>query len=121
MRTPLREKAYRRGLWAETLAILYLMCKGYRPVARRYKTKYGEIDVVAVRGRTLAFIEVKARPSRTEGLEAITPKAQQRILQAAQHFAQRRKAYQNYVWRFDALVVSPRAMPYHVKDAWRVS
>jgi putative endonuclease len=112
---------YHKGVWAEWVAALYLMCKGYRIVARRYKTRYGEVDLIARRLGVVAFVEVKARPTRTVGLEAITPKSQQRILNAATAFVQRHPVYQNYVWRFDALVVSPRALPYHMTDAWRAS
>lgn len=116
-----RIAGYKKGRWAEMIAALYLICKAYRILAWRYKTKYGEVDLVAVRGRTLVFIEVKARMTRGEGLEAITPKSQQRILQAAQHFVQRHKRYADYSWRFDAIVVNPRALPYHMPDAWRMS
>ncbi len=116
-----RKHSYKRGLWAELVGIVYLMCKGYRPLAWRYKTRHGEIDAILVRGRTVVFVEVKARSLRDEGLLAITPKAQHRILQAAQQFIQRHKRYQNYTYRFDALVVSPRTLPYHMPDAWRSS
>lgn len=112
---------YKKGIWAEIIAALYLTLKGYRILVRRYKTRYGEIDLVARRGRYIVFIEVKARPNRQIGLEAITPKSQQRILNAATAFVQRHPIYQNYVWRFDAMVVSPRALPYHITDAWRAS
>jgi putative endonuclease len=100
-------------------AAIYLMCKGYRILAWRYKTKSGEVDLVAVRGGTVLFVEVKARADRTTGLEAVTPKAQARILRAAEHFMQRRPRYKNYVWRFDAVIVTSRRLPYHLKDAWR--
>ena len=56
-----RVRAYRSGVFAETLAALLLRLKGHRVVARRYKTPVGEIDLVALKGKRLAFIEVKRR------------------------------------------------------------
>lgn len=110
---------YKRGRAAEIAAALYLMCKGYRILSWRYKTKHGEVDLIAKRGRVVAFVEVKARGGHAEGLEAVTPKAQVRILRAAEHYMQRHPTFQNYVWRFDAVVVTSRRLPYHLTDAWR--
>ena len=59
-----RVKAYRRGLFAETVAALLLRLKGYAIVARRYKTPVGEIDLVALKGKRLAFVEVKRRKTK---------------------------------------------------------
>ena len=56
-----RTRAYRHGLFAETVAALLLRLKGHRIVARRYKTPVGEIDLVALKGKRLAFVEVKRR------------------------------------------------------------
>jgi putative endonuclease len=61
-----REKAYRSGVFAESLVALLLRLKGHRVVARRYKTPVGEIDLVALKGRRLAFIEVKRRKTRED-------------------------------------------------------
>ena len=61
-----RVRAYRHGLFAETVAALLLRLKGHRIVARRYKTPVGEIDLVALKGKRLAFIEVKRRKSLDE-------------------------------------------------------
>jgi len=111
--------SYQKGLWAEYLAIAFLTCKGYRLLQRRYKTRLGEIDLVMHRGKTLAFIEVKARPELETGLEAISPKSQERIQRSAQMFCQANPRFVSHNWRFDAIVVRPRRMPYHLEDAWR--
>jgi len=58
-----RVRAYRRGLFAETVAALLLRLKGHRILARRYRTPVGEIDLVALKGKRLAFVEVKRRRS----------------------------------------------------------
>ena len=65
-----RVKAYRRGLFAETVAALLLRLKGYAIVARRYKTPVGEIDLVALKGKRLAFIEVKRRKTKEDAAAA---------------------------------------------------
>ena len=56
-----RTAPHGRGLRAETLALIVLMLKGYRPLARRYAAAGGEIDLIVARGDTIAFVEVKAR------------------------------------------------------------
>lgn len=109
---------YQTGLWSEMIAALYLICHGYWLLAWRYKTKHGEIDLVMRRGRMLAFVEVKARAGHLDGLLAITPKGQQRIANAALQFIKAHPRYKNYVQRLDALVVTKRGLPYHVKNAW---
>ncbi len=61
-----RRRRYRRGWVSEHLAAVFLMAKGYRVLARRQKTPAGEIDLIAVRGRRLVFVEVKQRASLVE-------------------------------------------------------
>src|SRR3954463_13263892 len=57
-----RHLAFARGKVAEAKALAALMLKGYRPLARRYAAVGGEIDLIMARGRTIAFVGVKARP-----------------------------------------------------------
>lgn len=110
---------YKKGLLSESMAALFLLCKGYRLRETRYKTKHGEIDLIATKGKTIVFVEVKARDDYAQGVEAISPRSQKRIQAAAQHFMQRNRRLQDYVWRFDAVVVRMGRLPYHLKDAWR--
>jgi putative endonuclease len=72
-RSAVRREAERRGRRAESLAVWLLRLKGYRLLARRYKTSVGEIDLIARRGRTIAFVEVNSRPTMEEATEAATP------------------------------------------------
>ena len=110
---------YKKGIVSEWVTALFLTAKGYRVRAMRYKTKHGEIDLVATKGKTVIFIEVKARDDYATGVEAILPKSQRRIQASAEHYMQRHKSLQDYVWRFDAVVVRMGRLPYHLKDAWR--
>jgi putative endonuclease len=115
-----KKRAWRWGLIAETLCLWYLRFKGYRILASRYKTKSGEIDIIAIRWGGLAFIEVKARPSLHAGLECISTKQRERIQNAAQIFLSRMRKKDFNQMRFDVMVVVPWRLPYHLKDAWRL-
>jgi putative endonuclease len=114
-----RRRAYRSGHAGERLAALRLMLAGYRILARRYRTKLGEIDLIARRGNVVAFIEVKRRAELTTGLEAVTPEAQLRIRRAAELYIMRNPALAERALRFDVIVVTPWALPRHIVDAWR--
>ena len=114
-----RRAAYRRGHASERLAALRLLLTGYRILARRYRTKVGEIDLIARRGDVVAFVEVKRRNSLAAGLEAVTPQAQARIRRAAELYIRRNPALAERVLRFDVMVVTPWAWPRHIVDAWR--
>lgn len=114
-----RQRAEKRGRRGETLAAIALMAKGYRILARRVRTPFGEVDLIAQRGKLVAFVEVKARRTETLALEAVTPKAQTRISRAAEAWMSRQRHLQDCDWRFDLVAVSPRRWPKHVPDAWR--
>lgn len=114
-----RRRALGRGLRAEALAALYLRCKGYRILARSYRTPVGEIDIIASRGRTLAMVEVKYRPVRDAAAFAITETQKQRIARAAGAFLAAHPAFGERDVRFDALLLAPGRWPRHVRDAWR--
>ncbi|MGE4528880.1 MAG: YraN family protein [Rhodospirillaceae bacterium] len=114
---------YARGKWAETLAAWLLRAKGYRILGRRVApprgSGAGEIDIVARRGRTLAFVEIKARPSAEEGLLAVSQQQQRRLLRAAVWFTKNQPRYAMCDIRFDVVVVAPGRWPLHLPDAWR--
>ena len=114
-----KQKAYRRGRSAETLAILLLRLKGYRILARRFRSPFGEIDIVARRGRLLAFVEVKARSSRGAALEAVTRHQQRRIERASLAFLQIHPHMAGLQNRFDVIVLTAHGLPRHLADAWR--
>jgi putative endonuclease len=116
----MRQVAERRGRRSEFVAMLLLVLKGYRIVARRVRTHAGEIDLIAQSPRgILCFVEVKGRESVREGREALLPRQQDRISKSAEmYLAQRRSGIPKGV-RFDTIVVAARRWPVHVRDAWR--
>jgi putative endonuclease len=116
-----RQAAERAGRRSEHLAAWWQRLKGYRIVARGFRSPLGEIDIVARRGGILAFVEVKRRGSREAALEAILPRQQARIARAAQAFLQLRPQLGHLQPRFDALVLVPGRRPRHLVAAWSLS
>lgn len=114
-----RRQAEARGRLAETLAVLLLRLKGYRILARRLRLPAGEIDIVAARGRTVAFIEVKARGSVVAAIESVSPRQRRRLLGAAAQYLARDPRHGRADLRFDVMLVAPGRLPRHVVDAWR--
>lgn len=111
-----RRAAYRKGHRGEWLAALALMLKGYRVVARRFRTPLGEIDLIAKRGSLVAIVEVKARPTLKEAMEAVSPLAQRRIDAAADLWLARRPDYARLSLRYDLVAILPGRWPVHVKN-----
>jgi putative endonuclease len=100
--------SFAKGLAAEKRAQDYLIQKGYLLLAHRYKTKFGELDLVMHQGHKLFFFEVKQRPTLAQGLECITLKHRQRLWQAGEHFLH--NACNEFPWdtvQFDLIVVLP--------------
>ena len=114
-----RRQAEARGRLAEAVAVLLLRLKGYRILARRLRLPAGEIDIVAARGRTVAFIEVKARGSVIAAIESVSPRQRRRLLGAATQYLARDPRHARADLRFDLMLVAPRRLPRHVVDAWR--
>ena len=111
-------RAHRFGLRAEAACCLWLRAKGYRILAVRERTPQGEIDIVARRGRTLAFIEVKARPEMRSAIESVTPQKQSRLVAAAESYLSRHAKYAGLDLRFDLMVVVPWRLTNHIVNAW---
>lgn len=108
----------RKGRRAEAIAALFLQLKGYRILARRAKTRVGEIDLVARKGNTLVFVEVKARATLDSGIFALHPAARRRI-EAASRVLAPRYAGRCTTTRIDAVLVRPWALPVHMVAVWR--
>jgi putative endonuclease len=117
---PRRERvaAFRLGLSAESRAAMLLIAKGYRIVARRWKTPFGEIDIVARRRQVLVFAEVKAREPANDAAEAVTQRNKRRIVAAAELWLAHHPDDAQRVIRFDAMLVTPGRMPQHIANAF---
>jgi len=112
--------AYKRGLWAERLAVWLLRAKFYRILGERVITRSGEVDIVARKGSTLVIVEVKARGSLDQAAEAVQPRQQVRLARAAEILhAQFAKAEKDLGLRFDVIQIVPGRWPIHLRDAWR--
>lgn len=123
MSTLRQKQNYERiGRYAETLAALYLRQRGYRILARRYKTKTGEIDIIARKAKLIIFVEVKQRLTLEAAHDSISAQSERRIADAAEHFISRHKRYHDYGLRFDALFfigAKPRLRAaVHIQDAF---
>lgn len=115
---PKRLAALRLGLSAESKAALLLVAKGYRILARRYRTPVGEIDIVARRRGAVVFVEVKARESFDAAAEAVTARQQGRIVDAAQYWLAAHPEAGECPLRFDAVLVAPGKPPRHLPGAF---
>ncbi len=117
---PRRERvaAFRLGLSAESRAAMLLIAKGYRIVARRWKSPFGEIDIVARRGHALVFVEVKAREHADEAAEAVTERAKRRIIAAAELWLAHHPDDGQRDIRFDVMLVTPGRILRHIANAF---
>src|SRR5947199_5121465 len=113
-----RRAAEIRGRRAEWLAAWLLRLKGYRVLARRYKTPVGEIDLIVRRGRHVAFVEVKLRDTHDAATLAVTPFARQRIARAAAAWLAANPAAGGLHLRFDVVLAAPRRWPRHLAGAF---
>jgi putative endonuclease len=113
-----RRVAERRGRSAEIIAAMWLMAKGYRILAHRARTPFGEVDLAALKGRTLAIVEVKARATRRAALESVGLRQRERIARAGLSLAKRMRLDGASV-RLDLMIVRPWVWPEHVRDAWQ--
>ena len=111
--------ARRDGRRKEVWAAVWLMLKGYRILGFRLKTRQGEIDLLAKRGRVLAVVEVKSRTTPIAALEAVSPTQRARLLRAGRAVMAGRPALKGLDLRLDLIAMAPRALPRHIPCAWR--
>ena len=113
-----RQAAFRTGLSAESRAAALLVAKGFRIVARRWRSPVGEIDIVARRRSLLVFVEVKARNDLDEAAESVTPRQRARIAAAAEAWLATYPDPSITDIRFDAMLVAPGKFPRHIQGAF---
>jgi putative endonuclease len=116
-----RVAAFRLGLSAESRAAMLLMAKGYRIAARRFKTPFGEIDIVARRRNALVFVEVKARDTADDAALAVTERGKRRILGAAELWLAHHPSDAQRLIRFDVILVTSGKMPRLLANAFDAS
>jgi putative endonuclease len=113
-----RREAEKRGRAAETLACWYRRLRGWRILARRARVPGGEVDIVARRGRTLAFVEVKARTSNDAAAFALDQWRLRRVAVAAERLAPRYLRDGDDL-RVDAIYIVPGRWPRHRAHVWQ--
>ena len=106
------------GRRAEWIALAWLMLKGWRILGFRLKTPQAEIDILALRGRVLAVVEVKSRSSLEAALEAVGPDQRERLRRAGRTLAARRPDLAGRTVRLDLVALAPGRRPRHLADAW---
>lgn len=112
-----RAQAEAQGRRAETLAAWALRLKGWRIVGRRCRVPGGEVDIIARRGRTLAFVEVKWRADPRALDNAVDPYRLRRVAAAAQQLGPR-FARPGDTQRIDVMVLAPGRWPHHLENVW---
>jgi putative endonuclease len=110
--------ARRSGRRAEAWAALWMMAKGYRILGFRLRTRLGEIDLLAQKGRVLAVVEVKSRTTLEAALAAVTPEQRDRLRRAGQAAAGARPRLKDLAVRLDLIALAPGRLPRHRPDAW---
>ena len=118
---PERQAAFRFGISAESRAAAFLIAKGFRILARRWRSPLGEIDIVARRRRLLVFAEVKARASLDEAAEAVSDRQRRRIAAAAEIWLAANPDQTIRDIRFDAILVAPGKIPRHIPAAFEAT
>ena len=117
-RTTNSHLSHRRGRWGEFLGQWFLRLKGYRILARRFRIKGGEIDIVARHGQTLVMVEVKERSNREASAYALTPHQRRRLVRTARAFLSYHQNLSSFVLRFDVLIVIAGFLMYHIRGAF---
>ena len=118
---PERQIAFKFGISAESRAAALLIAKGYRILARRYRSRAGEIDIVARRRGLLVFVEVKARERLDDAAEAVIVRQQRRIIAAAEVWLANHPDIGDTDIRFDVVLVAPKRLPRHIEAAFDAS
>lgn len=111
-------KSYQKGKIGELCACIFLKLKGYSIIARRYKTPFGEIDIIAKKKKTLIAVEVKSRPNYEEAVFSVTKRQQMRIKRTLSCFLSRMLHNEFKEIRFDVIVIIPWQLPCHLQAAW---
>jgi len=114
-----QKKAHeKRGRRAEFWAAIYLRCKGYRILERRFKSRGGEIDIIAYKNNLIAIVEVKARSNLDVARESVTRSSRKRIESAARHYLNLHPQSYQMELRYDAIFILPGWRIIHEPAFW---
>lgn len=118
-----REQARARGTAAEWLAAAVLRVKFYRVLARGFRARGGELDIVALTPpwapRTIVFVEVRARATVEAAVDSVGAEKRRRVESASRQFCAQRPKLKALPRRYDLILLAPGSWPEHIKDAWR--
>jgi putative endonuclease len=118
MKSLKRQAAYARGLEAETAAARHLMALGFEIVEQRYKTKSGEVDIIARKDDVVLFVEVKARKTLSDALDSVSHTSQRRIEAAGREWIAAQDDAHMLSWRNDVIAIVPDHPPQHFENVW---
>lgn len=119
IRTARGTASRRSGRRAEVVAALWLMAKGYRILGFRLRTRQAEVDLLALRGKVLAVVEVKRRTTLLAALETVTADQRDRLRRAGLAVASGRPQLAGCAVRLDLIALAPGKLPRHIPDAWK--
>ena len=108
--------AHKKGHRSEWLAAAWLMLEGYQLLGFRLKTRAGEIDILARKGKVLAVVEVKRRATRDQALGAIGPDQYDRLLSVGRAVLRQRPSLAGHMLRIDVVALAPGRFPVHRRD-----
>lgn len=120
----MKSTSYHTGIRAESIALAFLQRQGMECLKERYRTPYGEIDLIMLEPHGLVFVEVKARTTLEEALLSIHPRQQQRIMEAALHYVSQHVCATGADapnMRFDVVAIDCHAQVQHLAHAWDAS
>ena len=112
-RVALGAVSHRLGHRSEWLAAAWLMVRGYQVLGFRLKTRAGEIDILARRGKVLAVVEVKRRATLEAALTALGPDQHDRLVAAGRSVLRQRPGLAGHVLRIDLVALAPGRFPRH--------
>ena len=101
-----KKRSYYKGFLAEYLAVLVFFLKGYKLQKSRYKTYFGEIDLIFRKKDLVVFVEVKYRSEKEAFLDVIQEKQKLRIIKASQFYFKKFPKLQDFEIRYDVFFVS---------------
>ena len=112
-----KTKSYKFGIISEIIAAFFLRFKGYKIICRNYKTRLGEIDIIAQKKGYIIAVEVKARRNKINVGEILTLYQKKRIKNAFKIFLSNRN-YSSFGARFDLIIIFPWQKPIHLLGFW---